>query len=345
VFSLPQESWPKAIAWTRVALAAAAIALNYIYLPGSLFYQILLAIFLIYSLLTAVRASQPAGVLAMLALFADAVYFLVIAVHGDLLVWFASLLFLFLMVEATLLYTVVEVALITGVSTLFCTVLLIGDLRELQRTILVMGIFACGCAIQQRRQAVEIVTLRKGLEAAKVAAAKAREDEAQRIAADFHDGPLQSFISLQMRLEILRKLLERDADAGMEDLRQLQALAQQQIRDLRAFLHSMRPVDVEGGNMVATARRTAETFQKETGIPVTFLGTSTPVGLPQEMTLEVLQMIREALHNVQKHAGATRVAVAMDKTDRGLEISIDDNGHGFAFAGSYSLEELELLRL
>jgi signal transduction histidine kinase len=51
------------------------------------------------------------------------------------------------------------------------------------------------------------------------------------------------------------------------------------------------------------------------------------------------------LHNVQKHAAATRVAVAMEKSDRGLEISIDDNGHGFNFAGSYSLEELELLHL
>ena len=117
------------------------------------------------------------------------------------------------------------------------------------------------------------------------------------------------------------------------------------MRDLRTFLHSMRPVDVDGANLVATARRAAESFQKESGIPVTFLGTNSPLGLPQEMTSEVLQMMREALHNVQKHAGATRVAVAMEKTDRGLEISIDDNGHGFGFAGTYSLEELELLRL
>ena len=63
--------------------------------------------------------------------------------------------------------------------------------------------------------------------------------------------------------------------------------------------------------------------------------------------MEVLQILREAPHNVQKHAGATRVAVAMEKTERGLEISIDDNGHGFNFAvaAAYSLEELELLRL
>src|ERR1039458_8608806 len=45
------------------------------------------------------------------------------------------------------------------------------------------------------------------------------ERERQRIASDFHDGPLQSFISLQMRLEILRKLLERDFGTGMDDLR------------------------------------------------------------------------------------------------------------------------------
>jgi len=148
-----------------------------------------------------------------------------------------------------------------------------------------------------------------------------------------------------MRLEILRKLLDRDFHAGMEDLKQLQQLALTQIRDLRAFLHSMRPVDVDGANLVGTARRMAESFQKEAGIPVTFLGSNAHVGLPQEMTMEVLQMLREALHNVQKHAGATRVAVSMEKTDRGLEISVDDNGHGFSFAGAYSLEELELLRL
>jgi len=63
------------------------------------------------------------------------------------------------------------------------------------------------------------------------------------------------------------------------------------------------------------------------------------------MTAELLQMLREALHNVQKHASATRVAVSMEKTDRGLEISVDDNGHGFNFAGTYTLEEMEMLRL
>ncbi len=125
----------------------------------------------------------------------------------------------------------------------------------LERTVIVAGVLACAFAVNKRQQGLEIERLRGKLSEAEKAAEKARETERMRIASDFHDGPLQSFISLQMRLEILRKVMERDLNAGMSDLKQLQTLAQSQVRDLRSFLHSMRPVDVDGANLVATVRR------------------------------------------------------------------------------------------
>jgi signal transduction histidine kinase len=307
---------------------------------------VLLGLFLVYGIVIVIRGKGQSGMLGLLALFADLVYFLIIASFGtERLSWLAAIFFLYLLTEALVFYNPVEVVVITGVSAAFCALLPYGPVQVLGSTVVVGGTLACGFAVNKKRQRLTIERLNERLQEAEKAAEKAREAERLRIASDFHDGPLQSFISLQMRLEILRKLMDRDLNAGMQDLRQLQTLAQSQVRDLRTFLHSMRPADVDGANLVATARRTAESFQKESGLPVTFLGTSTPVGLPQEMTGEVLQMLREALHNVQKHAGATRVAVGMEKTDRGLEISVEDNGHGFNFAGTYSLEELELLRL
>jgi signal transduction histidine kinase len=338
--------WSRFISWARALLAATSLVVSYFYVPLFIPFYALLALYFLYCVTVAVRAKAQSGMLGLLALFGDTVYFLIVASYGaEHLMWIACVFFLFLLAEALSFYSAVEVLVITGVAVVFCAVLPYESLRRLERTVMVAGVLACGVAIHQRRQQAAIERLNEQLAEAQEAAEKAREGERQRIASDFHDGPLQSFISLQMRLEILRKLLERDFNAGLQDLKQLQTLAQTQVRDLRAFLHSMRPVDVDGGNLVSTARRAAESFQKETGIPVTFMGTSAPVGLPQEMTLEVLQMIREALHNVQKHANATRVAVTMEKTDRGLEISVDDNGHGFNFAGTYSLEELELLRL
>jgi signal transduction histidine kinase len=306
----------------------------------------LLALFLAASAVGAIRGGIERGLLGMLALFADSVYFLILLYFGGgRMAWVATAFFLYLLSEALVFSGPVEVAVIALGSSIFCAVLPNPDVRALEPMVLVAGALACGFAVYKRRQKALTGDLAAKLDAVQKAAEKAREEESHRIAADFHDGPLQSFISLQMRLEILRKLLERDTGAGMQDLKQLQALAQSQVRDLRTFLHSMRPADIDGGNLVVTLRRTAESFQKESGIPVAFASTSTPVGLPPEVTMEVIQMLREALHNVQKHASATRVAVSLEKTERGLEISVDDNGHGFNFAGSYSLEELELLRL
>ena len=345
--ALAKIGWSGVLAWTRVALAAAATVLNYALVPGASTVSYgLFGLYVVYALVVALRAQRHSGLIELLALFGDTVYLLVVTTYGgEPIVWLGAVFFLYLMAEALLFHGMVETVVIVVVTALFCAVMPEGALHGLDRTIIVAGALACSFAVYKRRRRTEIDELRAQLAEAEQTAEKAQEVERQRIASDFHDGPLQSFISMQMRLEILRKLLERDFNGGMEDLHQLQNLAVTQVRDLRVFLHSMRPVDVDGGNLLATARRTAESFQKESGIPVTFVGSSTPIGLPQEMSAEVLQMIKEALHNVQKHAGATRVAVTMEKTDRGMEVSIEDNGHGFNFAGTYSLEELELLRL
>jgi signal transduction histidine kinase len=342
-----KASWPVALAASRAALALAALATTRLAAQDtSAASQLIILAYALYALGFLFRTRAHIGILGLLALFVDTVFMLSLSAYaGDHLSWIIAALLLFLFTEALALHGPLEVTLVASLLITFSVAVPGSALRKGQRMVVVAGVLSSGFAVGQRRKRAENASLQAQLKEAHETAARSTEIERQRIASDFHDGPLQSFISLQMRLEIVRKLLERDFQAGMEDLQQLQTLAQTQIRDLRAFLLSMRPVDVDGGNLMATARRAADAFQKETSIPVTFLGANTPVGLPREMTVEVLQMLREALHNVQKHAGASRVAVAFEKTERGLEISIDDNGHGFGFAGDYTLEELELLRL
>jgi signal transduction histidine kinase len=172
----------------------------------------------------------------------------------------------------------------------------------------------------------------------------AREAERQRIAADFHDGPLQSFISFQMRLEIIKKLMSRDPPAAAEELRELQELCKDQVTDLRSFVRSMRPVD-EGMSLSASLSRMVDSFQRDAGIFATFTSAEFHDPSATEVSLEVLQIVRETLNNIQKHSGATRVAVAAARVDRGLEVTVEDNGAGFPFSGRFKLEELELLRL
>ena len=79
------------------------------------------------------------------------------------------------------------------------------------------GILACVVAIQREYLEERLSNASRQTVLYRYDAEKAREAERQRIAADFHDGPLQSFISFQMRLEIIRKLLTRDLSSATEN--------------------------------------------------------------------------------------------------------------------------------
>jgi signal transduction histidine kinase len=60
---------------------------------------------------------------------------------------------------------------------------------------------------------------------------------------------------------------------------------------------------------------------------------------------EIFQIYREALNNIKKHAKASHVVVKLTQDDSHLSLVVDDNGEGFSFAGRFTGDELDRLRL
>jgi len=340
-------AWRRTLLWTRLILAAAGLACVLFLRPRATPWEIpAAAVYTGLSLLVLLRKRTLSGAVALFVLFTDIVFFLVLVATGiGAIFWLPAVYYLYVIVEAVALYRPPEVLTAAAVSAIFCFAVQSQNEFLLRRTTTVVGVLAYLFSVYKRRLETRMYEMAREAADTREDARRAREAERQRIASDFHDGPLQSFISLQMRLEILRKILERDYHAGMDDLADLQNLAQQQVKELRAFVRGMRPPDMQGSNLYASARRVCENFQKESGIPVTFVGGDGHLKMPEETASEVIQMLREALHNVLKHAAATRVAVSVERAAKVLEMSVDDNGRGFHFSGVYTLDELELLRL
>jgi signal transduction histidine kinase len=308
--------------------------------PGA----VIAALFALYAIVVWTRGGARNRGFALLSLFLDTVFLLLLVwLSADRSMWLASGFYVYLVGSAVAQFGPAEVALIWVTTVVLASAVIRADARLIQ-TFLACGGLVSAWAYFRARSEKEKQALRslagKAVEEARVA----REQERQRIAADFHDGPLQSFISFQIRLDVLRKLLERNVNAGLDELRALIELSQSQVTELRSFVRSMRPVE-PGANIVADIVRLADSFEKESGIPVTFVGEDRRISVAPEISRDVLQMIREALHNVQKHARASRVGMALESSGRQMDISIDDNGVGFPFSGSYTLDELELLRL
>ncbi len=284
--------------------------------------------------------------LALLSLFLDAVFFLTFARWGhDPGLWLSSGFFLFLMLEGVLEHGPSDLLIVCGGSTLFLAIAPWPEAAPLRRLVLFGGVLAAAVAYEKRRLEQRLQEARQEAERRRAEAEKARLEERQRIAGDFHDGPLQEFIGMQIQLDILRRLLERDRQAALEELRRLQELAKRQVTELRSFLRTMRPQPVEGTDVVAFARRIAEDFQKDTGIPVRFSSSEVSLHTSPETCQELMLILREALKNIQKHSHAGRVSVSIRRAGRDVELSVDDNGAGFGFSGAFTLEELELLEL
>lgn len=258
--------------------------------------------------------------------------------------WLVSLFYLYLLSAAALLHSWREVLLAAAAAAVVAALQPPASRAASWTFLLLGGLPALLLSLEKRALESRLADGLRRVAIAEAECARSEQQERQKIAADFHDGPLQSFISFQMRLELIRKLLERDLDAARSELRQLQDLLRSQVSDLRGFIRAMRSSGPEPGGLATSIRRLVEAFQKDTGIAASFLGQIDGPAEP-EVPLELLQIVREALTNVQKHSRATRVAVAASKADDSIEISVEDDGAGYPFAGAFTIDELESLRL
>ncbi len=307
---------------------------------------ILLVLLTLYSLLALVwRRLEPVGY-SLYNLVLDTLFFCLCVAHaGAQGFWVHSFFAFYLLLRAATVHTWREVLLVTIASMGIIFILGIPELAGLPPLILLLGMFAAVMALQKKALLDRLAVSSRQSVLYRSEAEKARETERQRIAADFHDGPLQSFISFQMRLQVLKRMLERDRDSALRELVQLQQLCQAQVTELRAFVRGMRPPEINGAGLVPSIHRLVKTFERDTGISIAFSGENADPLEDIEAPTDVLQLVREALNNVQKHSRASRVTVSVKRGDDALEIVVDDDGTGFPFSGTYSLEELELLHI
>ncbi|MGE5646490.1 MAG: sensor histidine kinase [Acidobacteriota bacterium] len=304
------------------------------------------AVFAAYSIVALLWAKLDVIQASLACLFLETLFFAIFSAYGsDRNAWIGSFFFLYLMMAAVVNHDWGDVFIIVGACLGFFGIVRPHHAEVLRRVILIAGLLGCTLAYQKRKLQQWLAESVRREEALRAGVEKARDAERQRIAGDFHDGPLQSFIAMQVRLEILGTLLKRDPASGMQDLKELQALAKTIVSDVRSFLRSMRPAEVDASDLVASVRRIVEYFQKDTGIAARFVCSETSIKVLPENSHETLQILREALHNVQKHSKASRVVVTLDQTGKTVELSVDDDGSGFAFSGSFNLDELDLLRL
>jgi signal transduction histidine kinase len=175
--------------------------------------------------------------------------------------------------------------------------------------------------------------------------ARAIEAERSRISRDLHDGILQTLLSIEIQLDVLRRAVVATPEQAAAALANLQQTVKNESAELRRMVTDMRPVRVQSADLVDLMIGFAERFRNESTLALDVLIDSVEVQAPDRVCRELFQIYREALNNIKKHAKASHVVVKLSQDDSSLVLVVDDNGEGFSFAGRFTGDELDRLRL
>lgn len=207
---------------------------------------------------------------------------------------------------------------------------------------LIAGSLLTVAGVLERRRAAREAA-RRVLPEESVRSDAAREERAV-IAREIHDGPIQSMIGADMSLEALRRHARLDGtptgfDKGVADA---QRILRQEIAGLRELMIRMRPLDVPPGGLSAYLARAVGRFSRESGIRAEFVvdDRSGAELLGRHEAIGLARIAQEALINVRKHSGATRVTVSLRQDTQATRLVVQDNGRGFDAGQPWAAPEL-----
>jgi signal transduction histidine kinase len=171
--------------------------------------------------------------------------------------------------------------------------------------------------------------------------------ERERIAADLHDGIIQSIYAVGLSLEDLPELIDEDrAEAHARVDRAIDGL-HTTIRDIRNFIMGLRPELLDQRDLAGSLAALAEEVQIGSMIDVeTAIDPAAADAVPEGLREPIFHISREALSNIARHSQATRASIVLRIEDGLLRLEVNDNGVGFdsgvsRIVGHHGLENIE----
>ena len=170
-----------------------------------------------------------------------------------------------------------------------------------------------------------------------------REDERTRLAREFHDELGQALTGLKMDLSWLEKRLPKEPDALADRMKSMFKLVDATIHTVRRISSSLRPQVLDEVGLIGTLKWQAREFQVRTGIRCKVDLPMEALVLDQARSTAAFRILQEALANVARHAGATRVDISLRVDTDHFILKIADNGRGVSEANLSNPKSLGIL--
>lgn len=153
--------------------------------------------------------------------------------------------------------------------------------------------------------------------------------ERQHLARELHDSVSQALYAIVLGTHTAQRQLPGQPEKAAEALSYVENLAQAGLAEMRALIFELRPESLEEEGLEGVLRKQVEALERRHGLETELRIEGEPE-LPFATKKVLVRVAQEALHNVVKHAHATRVAVRLEPRAGALHLQVEDDGVGFA---------------
>lgn len=199
-----------------------------------------------------------------------------------------------------------------------------------EKGILVIGIGTSGPA-QADREVLEALAehIAASWESLKLAENRrelARMEERNRLARDLHDSVNQILFSLSLTAKGAESMLSgsEQLHPATEALKDIRALSQEALKEMRALIMQLRPAGLEAGLLHAL-----QEYGTSQGLQVVTNRTGMR-SLPRNIEEALWRIGQEALNNVRKHADVPSAEVTLKLSNHEVVLTVTDQGKGGA---------------
>ncbi|MBV7538950.1 cache domain-containing protein [Duganella sp. sic0402] len=166
---------------------------------------------------------------------------------------------------------------------------------------------------------------------------ESQEEERARLSRDLHDGISQWLVSIKLQIEAG---IIRLTSARPEQQQAAQAVFEHAadqlsnvMAEVRRISHNLRPAILDDLGLAAALHHLGQEYTLSSGTPVHFEASGCTDGLPDVANTVLFRLAQEALTNIERHAGASRIDITLTGEAAGVTLRIRDDGHGFDAEG------------
>lgn len=170
-----------------------------------------------------------------------------------------------------------------------------------------------------------------------------RESERTRIAREIHDSLGQALTALKLQLAAAQDAAMKESPALGNRLHETAGMVDDLVKSVRRIASDLRPPILDQLGLPAAVEWLAQDFSRRTGIRCKATIRPTDKALVDELATALFRIVQEALTNVLRHAGATRVDIELSLKSGCVALEINDDGTGITEAGTMGPGSLGIL--